>query len=398
MRLSTASAFDTGIDTLSRRQVDLTDQQARLASGKRIEKASDDPAGAARAEHALASILRSDTSQRSVDASQIAISQTESAMGDANTLLQQARELLVSAGNPSYTDAERQAVGAQLKAVRDQLLDISNRSDGAGTYLFGGQGATQKPFVDAPGGVQFVAAGGQQKTDGTSALPLTTDGSAAWMSARTGNGSFVTSAGAGVTNAQIDNGQVSNPSLLTGGNYDIQFTVSGGVTTYAVMLNGAATAVTAAPYVSGQAISVDGMTFTISGAPANGDQFQIGPSTPTLSVFASLDKAVADLSAINQNGYQHAQANADNLRNLDSVMGTLQSARSLAGTVLNRVDAETGRLASQKLTSQTVRSNAEDIDMVSALSDFQNQQSGYDAALKSYAMVQRLSLFQYLNG
>jgi flagellar hook-associated protein 3 FlgL len=398
MRLSTASAFDTGIDTLSRRQIELTDQQARLASGKRIEKASDDPAGAARAEHALASILRSDTSQRSVDASQIAISQTESAMGDAGTLLQQARELLVSAGNPSYTDAERQSVAEQLKAVRDQLLDIANRSDGAGTYLFGGQGATQKPFVDAPGGVQFVATGGQQKTDGTSALPLTTDGSAAWMAARTGNGSFVTSAGAGVTNAQIDNGQVSNPSLLTGGNYDVQFTVSGGVTTYAVMLNGAATSITAAPYVSGQSISVDGMTFSISGAPANGDQFHIGPSTPTLSVFATLDKAVADLSAINQNGYQHGQANADNLRNIDSVMGTLQSARSFAGTVLNRVDAETDRLASQKLTSQTVRSNAEDIDMVSALSDFQNQQSGYDAALKSYAMVQRLSLFQYLNG
>ena len=44
------------------------------------------------------------------------------------------------------------------------------------------------------------------------------------------------------------------------------------------------------------------------------------------------------------------------------------------------------------------RSNAEDLDMLQAVSDFQNKQSGYDAALKSYAMVQRLSLFQYVNG
>lgn len=36
--------------------------------------------------------------------------------------------------------------------------------------------------------------------------------------------------------------------------------------------------------------------------------------------------------------------------------------------------------------------------MVKAISEFQNQQSGYDAALKSYASVQRMSLFQYLNG
>jgi flagellar hook-associated protein 3 FlgL len=35
--------------------------------------------------------------------------------------------------------------------------------------------------------------------------------------------------------------------------------------------------------------------------------------------------------------------------------------------------------------------------MVDAISKFQNQQTGYDAALKSYAMVQRMSLFQYLN-
>jgi flagellar hook-associated protein 3 FlgL len=36
--------------------------------------------------------------------------------------------------------------------------------------------------------------------------------------------------------------------------------------------------------------------------------------------------------------------------------------------------------------------------MVEGISKFQNQQSGYEAALKSYAMVQKLSLFQYING
>ena len=79
-------------------------------------------------------------------------------------------------------------------------------------------------------------------------------------------------------------------------------------------------------------------------------------------------------------------------------MGHLQSARSAAGQVLNRIDSETDRLDNQKLASDSERSNAEDVDMVHAISDFQNKQSGYDAALKSYAMVQRLSLFQYVNG
>ena len=80
------------------------------------------------------------------------------------------------------------------------------------------------------------------------------------------------------------------------------------------------------------------------------------------------------------------------------MLGHLQSARAAAGQVLNRIDSETDRLDTQKLASDSERSNAEDVDMVHAISDFQSKQSGYDAALKSYAMVQRLSLFQYVNG
>jgi len=75
----------------------------------------------------------------------------------------------------------------------------------------------------------------------------------------------------------------------------------------------------------------------------------------------------------------------------------LQRSRAVAGEALLRVDNETGRLDSQKLASETERSDAEDLDMVDAISKFQNQQTGYDAALKSYSMVQRMSLFQYLN-
>ena len=398
MRISTASSFDTGIDTLQKRQSELADAQERLASGKRVARASDDPAAAARVEHALASVLRSDTNQRAVDASRTAIEQTEGALGDAGELLQQAREALVAGGNPSYDNHQRAALAAQLKAIRDQLFAVANRGDGAGGFLFGGQGATQKPFIDAPGGVRFVASPGQLSTEQTTALPLTTDGSAVWLAAPTGNGVFQTRTAPGVSGAYIDGGQVSDPTLLTGADYSLQFSVAGGTTTYAILKNGAPTAVTGAPYVSGQAIDFDGITLSVSGTPADGDRFDVVPSTPTLSVFDALDKAVADLAAPGLAGAQRAQSTADNLRNLDSVMGRMQSARSLAGAVLNRIDSETDRLAAQKLAARTEQSAAEDLDMVQSISDFQSRQTGYDAALKSYSMVQRLSLFQYLGG
>ena len=398
MRISTANSFDAGIDTLTRRQADLASLQEQLSSGKRIARASDDPTAAARAERALAAIGRADTSQRAVEASRVAMTQTESTLGDASALLQRARELVVSAGNASYGDSERRSIAGELQSLRDQLLATANQSDGAGTYLFGGQGATQKPFIEAAGGVQYAGAPGQTLTEAPTGLPLTSDGQASWLSARTGNGVFVTSAAPTVTGATIDSGRVSDPSALTGAGYTLQFSVAGTTTTYAVLKNGLPTAVTAAPYVTGQAITVDGMTVSVSGAPAAGDSFAIAPSTPTLSVFAALDKAIAGLSSGGRTGSQVAQANADSLRDVDAVLGNLQTARVAAGAVLNRIDSETDRLGNQKLASQTERSNAEDVDMVHAISDFQNRQNGYDAALKSYAMVQRLSLFQYVNG
>jgi flagellar hook-associated protein 3 FlgL len=229
-------------------------------------------------------------------------------------------------------------------------------------------------------------------------MPLSTDGRAAWMTSATGNGVFVTSAAPTVRGATIDNGRVADPAALTGSDYTLQFSVSGGATTYAVLRDGLPTAVTAAAYVSGQAITIDGMTVSVSGAPATGDRFRIAPSTPTLGLFATLDQAAAALSTPGRTPAQIAQANAEGLRDVDSVLSTLISARAAVGAVLNRIDSETERLETQKLASKTERSNAEDVDLVHAFSDFQAKQSGYDAALKSYAMVQRLSLFQYVNG
>ena len=398
MRIATANQFDVGIDTLARRQSELANVQEQLTTGKRVNRASDDPAAAARAERALASIGRSETSQRAVDASRVLMTQAESTLGDAGNLLQRARELMVAAGNASYGDAERSGLADELQSIRDQLLALANTGDGAGTFIFGGQGSTQKPFVDTVGGVQYAAADGEMKTEHPTGLPLTTDGRAAWLEARTGNGVFVTSAAPGVQNATIDNGGVADPSALTGADYTIDFSVAAGATTYAVLKNGLPTAVVNAPYASGQTITIDGMAVSVSGTPANGDQFLIAPSKPTLGVFGALDSAIAGLRTAGRTGSQIAQANADSLRDIDSVLSNLQTARSATGAVLQRLDSESDRLDAQKLASTTERSNAQDVDMVHAISDFQSRQTGYDAALKSYAMVQRLSLFQYVNG
>ena len=397
MRISTADSYTTSLDTLMQRQTQLSATQLQMTTGKRVNVASDDPAAAARSERAQAAEQRTVANQRAVDASSNAMTLTESALGDAGSLLQQARVALVAAGNATYSDAERMTVANQLADLRQQLLSVANRTDSSGQFLFGGQSATQAPFSDVPGGVQYQGAAGQALAASSDALPLTMDGQATWMQARTGNGVFATSAVVSTGTAWIDSGSVINPAAITGATYSIQFGVSAGATTYSVLKNGAPTAQTNVAFTPGQAIQVDGMSATVNGQPANGDAFQLAPSSPTLSVFGALDKAIADLKVPGRTGTQIAQSNAANLGNLDAVLGQVLAGRSQVGATMNRIDAVTGRLSALKLSSQTERSHAEDIDMTQAISSFSNQQTGYSAALKAYAMVQRLSLFNYLN-
>jgi flagellar hook-associated protein 3 FlgL len=302
---------------------------------------------------------------------------------------------MVAAGNGTYSDAERAAQADKLTEIRKQLFSIANRSDGAGSYLFSGQGASQPPFIDTATGVLFRGASGQVDVASDESLPLTIDGSNSWLSAASGNGVFETRP-VNSTTAWIDAGQVTDPSQLTGGNYSVEFTVASGATTYEVKDAGGAVLSTGT-YGEGKAIEVDGMSFTVGGKPATGDRFDIVPSTPSLSVFGVIDKTIAELRTPHRTGAQVTQSTQTALRDLEAVGSSMQGLRAAIGESLNRADAIEGRVSASRLYGETARTDAEDLDLVQAIADFKNKETGYSASLQTYSSVQRLSLFQYLS-
>jgi flagellar hook-associated protein 3 FlgL len=307
MRIATAFAHDNSMSTLQRRQAALVEGQEQLTSGKRVRKPSDDPADAAQAERALAQVTRSESLQRALDASRQAMEFTESSLGAAGELLQQAREQVIAAGNGTFSDSERQALATVLRGLRDELFSIANRSDGGGRYFFGGQGSDGPPFTDAPGGVVYNGATGQARAVLGESSPLTVDGEQAWLRAA----------------------DPANP---------------GG----------------------------------------------------TLSVFGVLDRVIGELNTTGMTKVQVGAAVNAGLRDLDAVAENLGAWRARAGESLNRISGMTERLSQTKLDGQRARSEAEDLDMLAAISNFQNRQTGYDAALRSYSIVQKMSLFDYI--
>jgi flagellar hook-associated protein 3 FlgL len=85
------------------------------------------------------------------------------------------------------------------------------------------------------------------------------------------------------------------------------------------------------------------------------------------------------------------------LHNLDISMARISSVRGQAGDLLSRADTITSTNDKRNVEQEANRSRAEDIDMIKGVSDFQKQQTGYQAALQSYAQIQKLSLFNYIS-
>ncbi len=116
----------------------------------------------------------------------------------------------------------------------------------------------------------------------------------------------------------------------------------------------------------------------------------------SLSVFDVLDRVANELLTPGRTGGAVAAGVQQALSDVDSVTQNLSRWRSHAGESLRRADDQASRLAQATLAAQSSRSQAEDVDMVQAISDLQSQQSGYEALLKAYASMQRVSLFQFL--
>jgi flagellar hook-associated protein 3 FlgL len=398
MRINTFNQFERSVETLQQRQQSLQAAQERITTGKRVLRPSDDPAAAARAERALAQQYRVDADRRGLEASRQVMAQAESALGDAVSLMQRARDLVVQAGSPVYGAAQRSAIVEELRVLRQQVVDIANRGDGAGGFLFAGQGAGGAPFVDGAQGVAFRGTPGEMGAAGAN-LPLSVDGRATWMNTMSGNGVFVTAPTEGNGDgAWIDAGRVTDPSALTGSAYAIEFGDDGsGGTVWQVAPAPEDGSAGSGAFVSGQAIEFDGLAVRIHGKPEAGDRFTIDPAERELSLFDALDRTISGLAAPDRSSAQVTQTVQSSLRDIDATLGNLVTVRTRLGGVLEQADGLDGRLGDELAAAQANRSAAEDVDLAQAVSDFQMRQTSYDAALRAYSMVQRLSLFQYIS-
>lgn len=400
MRISSNTIFDSNVAALNQQQTRLLHTQQQIASGRRLLTASDDPVAATRALEISQADATNTQYASNRDSARHTLSLAESTLQAVTSLILDARDATIAAGNGSLDSSGRKAIATDMTAKLQELAGLANSTDGLGNYLFAGFQSRTKPFVDTTTGMGFFGDDGQNLVQVASnrQMAMSDSGADVFMRIKNGNGTFATQAAAANTGTGvISSGSVTNPAALVAGNsYTVSFSVAAGVTSYTVtgVPTALAPAMAGIPYVSGQAISFDGMQIDIKGAPANGDSFTVAPSANE-SVFKTISDLITALNAPVV-GANLTNSLGHGLHQLDNALNNVLTTRATLGLRLNELDALQIAGENMSLQFKQTLSKLQDTDYNKAISDLTQQNMSLQAAQKSFVKATDLSLFNYI--
>ncbi len=426
MRVATSMMQQLGVSAMLEQQAKMLNTQLQLASGRRILTPADDPAGASRALN-LNQALES-TKQFQAN-SQFALSRLnleESTLSSATDLLDRVRVLAVQAKNASQTNETRRFIASEVRERFSELLQIANTRDGQGEYIFAGTRTRTQPFVLENGEVVY---NGDQTRRNIQIGPSrqVTDGDPGWdvfMAVRNGDGSVVSYDGVNNRgNAMIQQTGIRNFSDYVPDEYQVTiaqnsdgalvYLVSGTEGGYLVPpppdplppgYDPLIDSLDDAPLFTDETgldsvtLVFNGIEMVFEGMPQPGDTFTVRPAEQQ-SIFRTIQNFIAALDAgVNDEASNARFNNAMNrvLSDIDQGLGRmLETQTSIGGRVL-AIESQNYINESYILQTRETLSEVEDLDYAEAISRFELQRVGLQAAQQAYVKVQGLSLFNYI--
>ena len=171
MRITHQTASATVVNNLRRQAGQTLKIQETIASGKQINRASDDPNGMARILDTRQLLSGLEQYRRNITQGGLRLNAFETTLGAVDAFVTRAESIVAEAGQ----DPDMQAVLAdEVALIRQQVIQLGNNRLGD-TYLFAGQNTATAPFLDD--GTYTGDSGTYRIRDGqTSEMTLQMDG------------------------------------------------------------------------------------------------------------------------------------------------------------------------------------------------------------------------------
>jgi flagellar hook-associated protein 3 FlgL len=388
--------------------------QNQLASGKEINKASDNPYKASRSMQLNSEISYNTQYNENIKDTSNWLDTTDTALSQMGNIFGRIETLLVNAGNGTYGDDEKSAIQDEIKEKVNELSQVLNTSFD-GSYIFGGTKTNSKPtMVDGNGKLQYADKDGNAITRTSTGMNIDLSTSPIESSVTPANnkkieeidksGSTVTITIKDYTNSAAPAASTATVDLANVGTGTPPATVQ---SLFESALN---------PNTTTPAFTVDDVNKAISSYSSldqiNSDlNVDISQGVKTvynknavdilefkdkngksINVSDLLSKIITDLGT---NGTANDVITTD-LSDIQSVTANLLQKRSEVGTMQNRMDSAQTNNETENYNMTDILSKTEDIDFTQKTMEYSMMQTVYTAALQTSAKVLPMTILNYL--
>ncbi|OGQ98132.1 MAG: hypothetical protein A2284_18290 [Deltaproteobacteria bacterium RIFOXYA12_FULL_61_11] len=147
----------TALGNLEKTRNQLLDLSRKMASGKRIERASDDAAVMAMVEGFTTEINEYNKARDNLSSGLAVLNTADGAASEVGNILQRQRELALQASNGVLSDRDRNTLNVEFQALNEELDRISSQTSFNGQPLLNGQGLGSGSTTVAVGENQHIA-------------------------------------------------------------------------------------------------------------------------------------------------------------------------------------------------------------------------------------------------
>lgn len=348
MRISTNQFHSQGVSSIQQHQQDILKTQLELSTGKRINAPGDDPIGLAQVNALKETINSIDQYAKNGEYAKSQLVLEETAISDAISSVQRARELAIQMSNDTYTPENRVQTAAEINQIIQQVRNMMNYTNSEGEKIFAGSSVNVDAAFpqDVNNGDFYAYVGSMNADDGS--------GNSKKYDELANFGSRFVQIAFDDNDSVFPNDKGDSSRVRITDNGEKVFGIEGGQTAF-----------------------VD---------PATGVPLVPAPDHNILNVLIQFKKHL-----------EAGEAPPDGIiQDMDISINTMATVRAEIGGRQNRIESQYDGGETFKIALEERRMTLEETDIVQAITDLTQQQNALQMAQQVFTRVQDMSLFNYL--
>ena len=415
MRISTQQVFLSNIDNINKGSADIFRTQQQLSTGKNVLQPSDDPLASAQIQKFKKEIARTEQFSGNIDVAERRLSLEENTVEQINNQSIRLRELALQGKNGVLSDGDRGAIASEVSEILKSLSSLMNTKDVQGEYLFSGNKGFTQPYTfnasnnryefNGDDGQRFLQVGPENKmasTDSGFEIFEKIAKVPGYVEADLNQTLPI------VSNINITKENAEAFGTFMSGNAPLTITVAaGGLLTVADSAGQPIMAENPSVSLNAYDLSTNPNAPTINIGGVELDISAVNIGTATLDVFDQhniLNTALDLKDALENADFSTGAGKEDFNLQMDNILNNLAgieekniAARAGIGGRLNALEQQDLVNEDYKLFTAEALSSFEDLDYNEAISRFTLQETALEASYASFAKIQDLSLFNYIN-